>query len=160
MKVLVSAYACEPGKGSEPEVGLRTVLAAATEHEVWVLTRDNNIPSLSSFFQSHPLGSRVHLVGVGGSNLSKTIKRFGIGGMHWFYDRWQLRAAKLALELDRLSTSAGFRSKYRYSYRFSCTLHPANADAHSASRAVVTMADRFMFISSPGLALAQLATLI
>lgn len=38
MKVLVSAYACEPNKGSEPGVGWNIANAIAQEHEVWVLT--------------------------------------------------------------------------------------------------------------------------
>ena len=43
MKILLSAYACEPNKGSEPEVGWRW----ATEllkfnNEVYVITRLNN----------------------------------------------------------------------------------------------------------------------
>ena len=42
-RILLSAYACEPGKGSEPEVGWMwaTELAAAG-HEVWVITRAAN----------------------------------------------------------------------------------------------------------------------
>ncbi len=42
-RILLSAYACEPGKGSEPEVGWMwaTELAAAG-HEVWVITRATN----------------------------------------------------------------------------------------------------------------------
>jgi glycosyltransferase involved in cell wall biosynthesis len=38
MKVLLSAYACEPNKGSEPGVGWNIANAIAQEHEVWVLT--------------------------------------------------------------------------------------------------------------------------
>jgi glycosyltransferase involved in cell wall biosynthesis len=38
MKVLISAYACEPNKGSEPGVGWDTACAIARDHEVWVLT--------------------------------------------------------------------------------------------------------------------------
>ena len=34
MKVLISAYACEPAKGSEPVVGWTWALAAAREHDV------------------------------------------------------------------------------------------------------------------------------
>jgi glycosyltransferase involved in cell wall biosynthesis len=41
-KVLVSAYACEPGKGSEPGAGWLWALAAAEQNRVWVLTRSNN----------------------------------------------------------------------------------------------------------------------
>jgi glycosyltransferase involved in cell wall biosynthesis len=42
LKVLISAYACEPGKGSEPEVGWRWALEMARFHDVVVLTRANN----------------------------------------------------------------------------------------------------------------------
>ena len=41
-RVLISAYACEPGKGSEPEVGWQWALQMARFHEVMVLTRENN----------------------------------------------------------------------------------------------------------------------
>jgi glycosyltransferase involved in cell wall biosynthesis len=42
LKVLISAYACEPNKGSEPEVGWQWGLQMARFHEVTVLTRANN----------------------------------------------------------------------------------------------------------------------
>jgi len=42
----MSAYACEPGKGSEPEVGWRWALQMARFHEVTVLTRANNRPGI------------------------------------------------------------------------------------------------------------------
>jgi glycosyltransferase involved in cell wall biosynthesis len=43
VRVLISAYACEPGRGSESEVGWQWVLAAARlGHEVTVITRSNN----------------------------------------------------------------------------------------------------------------------
>jgi glycosyltransferase involved in cell wall biosynthesis len=43
MKVLLSAYACEPNRGSEPEVGWQRALHMRKwADEVWVLTRANN----------------------------------------------------------------------------------------------------------------------
>jgi glycosyltransferase involved in cell wall biosynthesis len=41
-RVLISAYSCEPGKGSEPEVGWQWARQMARWHEVTVLTRANN----------------------------------------------------------------------------------------------------------------------
>lgn len=41
-KVLLSAYACEPGRGSEPEVGWRWATELARYHDVTVVTRANN----------------------------------------------------------------------------------------------------------------------
>ena len=43
IKVLISAYACEPGKGSEPGVGWNWVRQIADfAKEVWVITKANN----------------------------------------------------------------------------------------------------------------------
>ena len=38
LRVLISAYACEPDKGSEPEVGWKWALHLARFHDVCVLT--------------------------------------------------------------------------------------------------------------------------
>ncbi len=40
--VLISAYACVPNHGSEPEVGWAFATAMARYHDVWVLTRTDN----------------------------------------------------------------------------------------------------------------------
>jgi glycosyltransferase involved in cell wall biosynthesis len=42
MKVLLSAYACEPGRGTEPGVGWNTAWEIAKTQEVWVLTRPDD----------------------------------------------------------------------------------------------------------------------
>jgi hypothetical protein len=42
LKVLVSAYACEPNRGSEPEVGWQWIQQLARFYEVWIITRANN----------------------------------------------------------------------------------------------------------------------
>ncbi len=42
MKVLISAYACEPGLGSEPEIGWNWSLGMAEYSEVWTITRASN----------------------------------------------------------------------------------------------------------------------
>lgn len=98
MRVLISAFSCEPGKGSEPEVGLRTVLAAATCHEVWVLTSDTGAPALQRFLDGHPLRAKVHVEPVPfGINLNG----LGLVTFHRYYDRWQRRASLRAQELDR-----------------------------------------------------------
>lgn len=101
MKILVSAYACEPGKGSEPEVGLQVLLAAASRHEVWVITRENNLEPLRRILAGTELGPRVHLEGVDLSPRARWIKKRGIVGLHWYYDRWQRAVARRGAALDR-----------------------------------------------------------
>src|ERR1700735_1306722 len=52
MRVLLSAYGCEPNKGGEPEVGWqRTVHMLPFADEVWVITRSNNQPVI----EAHPI---------------------------------------------------------------------------------------------------------
>ncbi len=47
-RILISAYACAPGEGSEPEVGWQWALQMARFHDVTVLTRANNRPAIES----------------------------------------------------------------------------------------------------------------
>jgi glycosyltransferase involved in cell wall biosynthesis len=54
LKVLVSAYACEPGKGSEPEVGWQWAMQMARFHEVTVLTRANNRQAIEKGLKELP----------------------------------------------------------------------------------------------------------
>ena len=48
LKIFISAYACEPGKGSEPGIGWNVVNELAKYNEVHVLTRSNNRESIES----------------------------------------------------------------------------------------------------------------
>ena len=50
MKIFVSAYACEPYKGSEPGIGWNFVNEMSKYHEVHVLTRANNRESIEKEF--------------------------------------------------------------------------------------------------------------
>lgn len=100
MRVLLSAYACEPWKGSEPEVGLRTLLASASKHETCVLTRENNIGPLRRFLADHPLAKRIQLEGLDLSPAATRIKRYGGAGLHVYYHEWQKAAEQRLLDLD------------------------------------------------------------
>jgi glycosyltransferase involved in cell wall biosynthesis len=42
LKVLISAYACAPNRGSEPSVGWHVAMQVARRHETWVLTTTEN----------------------------------------------------------------------------------------------------------------------
>lgn len=101
MKILLSALACEPEKGSEPEVGFRAMLAAASRHDVWVLTLPESVPAIERALGEDGRASRIHLETIefetGGKRLADlTASRFHLG-----YDRWQREAAARALQLDR-----------------------------------------------------------
>jgi glycosyltransferase involved in cell wall biosynthesis len=56
VKVLISAYACEPGKGSEPYAGWSWVNAIArVADEVHVITRANNRPAIEAALAERPV---------------------------------------------------------------------------------------------------------
>jgi glycosyltransferase involved in cell wall biosynthesis len=102
MKILMSALACEPGKGSELEVGFRAMLAAASLHDVWVLTNTDTIPEVRRAIEGRPEAERIHLEAVDFGVDAEGIALLTIPGFHLYYDRWQRRAASRAIELDRL----------------------------------------------------------
>src|SRR5689334_16175245 len=99
MKILLSALACEPGKGSELEVGFRAMLAAARLHEVWVLTNKDSIPAVRQELEGRPEAPRIHLEGVDFGVDAEGMALLTIPGFHFYYDRWQRRAAVRAIEL-------------------------------------------------------------
>ena len=100
VKILLSVYACEPGKGSEQEVGLRVMLAAAQRHDVWVLTRENSITLLEKYLADFPVRDRIRLHGIDVAGPMRRIKRAG-QPLHLYYDAWQRLAARRGAELDR-----------------------------------------------------------
>jgi glycosyltransferase involved in cell wall biosynthesis len=101
MKVLMSALACEPGRGSELEVGFRAMLAAARRHEVWVLTNADSIPSVAAAIVGTEEAARIHLEGIEFGLDEIAFSRLTAASFQWYYDRWQRRAGARALELER-----------------------------------------------------------
>lgn len=53
--VLMSAYACEPMKGSEPAVGWHAALELARHHDVLVITRTNNRSNIEAHLEHNPI---------------------------------------------------------------------------------------------------------
>jgi glycosyltransferase involved in cell wall biosynthesis len=99
LRVLVSAYACEPGRGSEPGTGWTWACAAAERHEVWLLTRSNVAPRVQAALERAPR-PRLHPVYL---DLPPWVQRWKRGqlGIHWYYPLWQLAAFRLGRELHR-----------------------------------------------------------
>jgi glycosyltransferase involved in cell wall biosynthesis len=101
LKILLSALACEPGRGSEPEVGFRTMLAAASLHQVWVLTASESIAVIQQALLDDPRASRIHLEGIEFGVKTEHVIDLTAIGYHWRYDKWQRTAAARGLSLDR-----------------------------------------------------------
>ena len=73
MKLLLSAYACEPDRGSEPGVGWHWVLElAGLGHDVWVLTRTNNQQAIQ---RASPHLRNIHFIYYDLPHWLATLKR-------------------------------------------------------------------------------------
>jgi len=99
MKILLSAYACEPGKGSEPGVGWNRVKQAARFHEVWVLTRSNNRAGIEEALAAEPMPN-VHWTYFDFPRWASFWKK-GQRGIRLYYSLWQFVMYWKARKLHR-----------------------------------------------------------
>ncbi len=100
MKILLSAYSCEPGQGSERGVGWNVVKAVAKYHEVWVLTRpDESKEIIEAELACNP-EPNLHFVYFNLPILSGMWK-WGFGFIHLHYYLWQIQVYFVARRLQR-----------------------------------------------------------
>jgi glycosyltransferase involved in cell wall biosynthesis len=117
LKVLISAYACEPNKGSEPEVGWQWALQMARFHDVTVLTRENNRSNIESALKDlagtqPPPKFVFHDRSAFFLDMKRRSK-----AVHLYYLLWQKSARELVAQLHAMHrfdlmhhvTFAGFR---------------------------------------------------
>jgi glycosyltransferase involved in cell wall biosynthesis len=90
LKVLVSAYACEPDKGSEPAVGWNWVKQIARFHDVWVITRANNRTAIARTLATEPIPS-AHWIYLDLPRWAGFWKK-GQRGLYPYYYLWQIGA--------------------------------------------------------------------
>lgn len=96
MNILISAYACEPGRSSEPGVGWNVIRELSSRHQLWVLTRSNNEPAIRA--AGEPWTDHVNWLFV---DLPPAISRLkkGASGLRPYYLLWQHLAFSRAKEL-------------------------------------------------------------
>lgn len=116
MNILLSAYACEPNKGSEPGVGWHWAIELARlGHQVWVITRANNQPSIEQELQTNgqyredgalpkinspfPIAN-LHFVYYDLPPSARWWKK-SPGGIYLYYLLWQLGAYRVAKSLSQ-----------------------------------------------------------
>ena len=87
-KIFVSAYACEPGLGSEIGVGWHWVLEMSRYFELWVLTRESNRRTIEPWIAEHPEYAKIHFVYFDLPQWARRWKR-GMRGVRIYYMLWQ-----------------------------------------------------------------------
>lgn len=100
VNILLSAYACEPGKGSEPGVGWRWAIELAQlGHRVWVITRANN-RELIEAEQSNRASGNLQFIYYDLPAWACYWKK-GARGVHLYYLLWQVGALRVARRLTQ-----------------------------------------------------------
>lgn len=95
LKILVSAYACNPSASlqlhpGEDLTGWKLVEQLSRSHEVWVLTHTYNRPAIESLIRKHSEGNPRFLF-VELPRLLRGLYAFGIGERLYYYF-WQIAA--------------------------------------------------------------------
>lgn len=97
MKILVSAYTCEPGCGSEEGVGWNTVLALAKYRQTWVLTRTIFRSTIEAELVRHPVPN-LHFIYFDPLNWTEDWRNKQ-GAVQLHYYLWQIQAYFVARPL-------------------------------------------------------------
>jgi len=103
-RILLSAYACEPGKGSEAGVGWHwAVEMGRLGHRVSVLTRLNNRSAIEAALaapKARDYASRLEVIYYDLPAWARWWKRKG-RGVHLYYLLWQIFAYRVACKAHR-----------------------------------------------------------
>lgn len=101
MKILISAYSCEPGRGSERGVGWNVAREVSKRHEVWVLTRpDESKEFIEAELSAHP-NPNLHFVYFTLPFWKDSLRLGQSGAMQLHYYLWQIQAYFIAKKLNQ-----------------------------------------------------------
>jgi glycosyltransferase involved in cell wall biosynthesis len=102
LKVLISAYACSPYRGSEPGVGWGFVTALAKRHDLWVLVEEEKFRGdIERYLAENPqFAQSVHFHYLR-KRRNRRLRRIWPPSYYWYYRRWHRDAFALAQTLHR-----------------------------------------------------------
>lgn len=118
MKILMSAYSCEPGRGSECGVGWNVAKEVAKYHEVWVLTRpDESKDAIEAELARNP-NPNLRFVYFTLPFWQDSMSGGQSGAMQLHYYLWQIQAYFVGRRLHR---EIGFDVAHHVTFvRYSC----------------------------------------
>lgn len=96
-RILLIAYACRPGEGSEPAIGWQPAAHLALRHHVTLITRPDNMPAIEAELVARPLpGLHVEYL-----SLPRHLKRLTRHNawLRFRYTLWQRAAVRLVRRL-------------------------------------------------------------
>lgn len=96
-RILLSAYACEPNRGSEPGVGWNWAVHLSEFFEVYVITRKNNQRVIEDYLRDHPM-KYLHFYYHDCSGLMIKVKKLP-NGIFFYYKKWQAEILPIAKKI-------------------------------------------------------------
>lgn len=93
-RIFISAYACEPGLGSEIGVGWHWVLEMSKYFDLWVLTRESNRVRIENWTNSHPESQNIKFIYFDLPPWARRWKK-GLRGVRTYYNIWTKLSDKL-----------------------------------------------------------------
>lgn len=99
MRVLISAYACEPDIGSEQEVGWKWAQEMSRVCDVTVITRANSRALIDPWMKEYPGDMRARFLFLECGPVALCLKKAIPGGLYLYYFLWQRKLRRLTKEL-------------------------------------------------------------
>ncbi len=169
-RILLSAYACVPERGSEPGVGWNWFIRLAARYEVWLLTEEYESAQVIRLYLSEhypELVNRVHVVGVPRRRFGERVWKHLF--YYFTYRQWQRDAYAAALRLHEAQqfdlvhhlNMIGFREPgYLWQIDAPFVLGPISGAANFPWRFIklLPLRDRLAVIMKNSLNFMQLAT--
>lgn len=113
-KVLVSAYACSPVRGSEYGVGWGWVNAIAKYHDLWVITGAECKDEIEAYLSQHPeLSGKLHFSYVRRKRYLWAESIWPPAYLYTYKNQWQKDAYKVGEQLHR---DVGFDIVHQLTY--------------------------------------------
>ncbi|WP_415356588.1 glycosyltransferase family 4 protein [Halioglobus sp. Uisw_031] len=102
LRVLVSAYACSPYKGSEPGVGWGYVKALSEYHDLWVIVEEEKCrEDIERYLEENSqFASSVHFIFVR-KQRNRLLRKIWPPSYYWYYRQWHREVLKLAQQLQQ-----------------------------------------------------------
>lgn len=102
LKVLVSAYACSPCKGSEPGVGWGFVSELSKYHDLWVIAEEEKFrEDIEKFLKINPNQLESVRFFFIHKQRNRWLRKLWPPSYYWYYRRWHQDAYRLAIKLHR-----------------------------------------------------------
>jgi len=100
LKILVSAYACSPIRGSEPGMGWGFIRALAKYHDLWVIVEQEKFhEEVENGLKDYPeFKENVNFYFIS-KKRHRLLRKIWPPSYYWFYREWQREALKLSREL-------------------------------------------------------------